>query len=214
MQRALELVALRGRDVVGVRHILDGRAHVGADPAAVAHAVRGDLIAEVVGDRFTIFVPAGTRARLHQADGLARLLTGPVEVSLLEGDRAVLVLGEIQIRAQIVPVEVVSRDTTTSSRWGRSKGAGPTGVARWVGLVGAIYAVALTVCALFATPERVLLQQGVVGRAVSTAAAAAQASLLASNKPVVEGVKRPSAQQFDFDGRAIPLDHAGLLGAP
>lgn len=194
-QRALELVALRGRDVIGVRHVLDGRAHVGSDPSAIARVPTGDVIAEVEGERFSLLVPAGARARLHHADGLARLLTGPTQASLHEGDRAVLVLGSIQIRAQIVQVEIMARSGSFAPRWSSRPSADGPGLLRWVGLVGALYATALAICVVFAPRDRERLETG-IARVI-----AAQASALVSaNQPVVEGVELHAPPQVDRHG--------------
>ena len=198
-QQALELVALRGRDVIGVRHILDGQAHVGTDPASIARVVKGDVVAEVTGDRYALKVPAGARARVHQADGLARLLTGPTEVCLGERDRAVLVLGAIQIRAQIVPVEIVSKAGVFSPRWARAASSDVPGLARWIGLVGALYAVALVICVLLAPRESAQLESGAVRKAVAAAQATA---LVLANEPVMEGVEGRASPQLDLDGEA------------
>lgn len=161
---ALELVALRGKDVIGVRQLLaEGRAHIGDAPGSIARVSAGDLdraapvIAEVTGARYVLHVPRRARARVHRADGLARLLTGPTDVELRAGDRAVLVLGPVQIRAQIVPIEIVSR-------------LGTSGL-RWIGLVGALYLAALAVCAALAPRDRARLDEGSIRRAISEAAA-------------------------------------------
>lgn len=194
-QRALELVALRGRDVIGVRHVLDGRAHVGSDPSAIARVPVGEVIAEVEGERFALLVPAGARGRLHQADGLARLLTGPTQVLLHEGDRAVLVLGSIQIRAQIVPVEIMARSGALGPRWSPRPGADAPGLLRWVALVGALYAAALAICVVFAPRDRERLETG-IARAVSAQASA----LVSAYQPVVEGVELGAPPELDRDG--------------
>jgi hypothetical protein len=165
-RRALELVVLRGKDVVGVRHLVDeGRAHIGDSPASIARVPARELdraaplIAEVTGVRYVLHVPRRTRARVHGADGLGRLLTGPADHELREGDRAVLVLGPVQVRAQIVPIEIIS-------------GLGMS-VLRWMGLVGALYLVALGICAALAPRDRAHLDEGSVRRAVAAAAAQA-----------------------------------------
>jgi hypothetical protein len=69
----------------------------------------------------------------------------------------VLVLGPVQIRAQIVPIEIVSR-------------LGASGL-RWIGLVGALYLTALAVCAALAPRDRARLDEGSIRRAISEAAA-------------------------------------------
>lgn len=194
-QRALELVALRGQDVIGVRHVLDGRAHVGSDPSAIARVPKGEAIAEVEGDRFALLVPAGARGRLHQADGLARLLTGPTQVLLHEGDRAVLVLGSIQIRAQIVSVELMARSGTFGQRWSSRPSTDGPGLLRWVGLVGALYATALAICVVFAPRDRERLETG-----IARAMAAHASALVSAYQPVVEDVELRAAPQIDRDG--------------
>ncbi|WP_063751952.1 hypothetical protein [Sorangium cellulosum] len=163
-RRALELVAVRGKDVIGVRHLLaEGRAHIGDTPASIARVPSIELdrsapvIAEVTGARYVLHVPRRTRARVHGADGLGRLLTGPADIELQEGDRAVLVIGAVQIRAQIVPIEIISR-------------LGASGL-RWIGLIGALYLVALAICAALAPRDRARLDEGSLRRAVSAAAA-------------------------------------------
>jgi hypothetical protein len=163
-RRALELVAVRGKDVIGVRHLLDeGRAYIGDTPATVARVPSAELdraapvIAEVIGARYVLHVPRRTRARVHGADGLGRLLTGPADVELQEGDRAVLVIGPLQVRAQIVPIEIVSR-------------LGASGL-RWIGLIGALYLAALAICAALAPRDRARLDEGSIRRAVGAAAA-------------------------------------------
>lgn len=165
-RRALELVALRGKDVIGVRHLLEeGRMHIGDTPATIARLPVGELdraaplIAEVTGARYLLHVPRRTRARVHRTDGLGRLLTGPVDVELQEGDRAVLVFGPVQVRAQIVPIEIISRMGSSALRW--------------IGLVGALYLAALAVCAALAPRDRARLDEGSLRRAVGAAAAAA-----------------------------------------
>ncbi|KYF70527.1 hypothetical protein BE11_28400 [Sorangium cellulosum] len=163
-RRALELVAVRGKDVIGVRHMLaEGRAHIGDTPSSIARVPFAELdraapvIAEVTGARYVLHVPRRTRARLHGADGLGRLLTGPADIELQEGDRAVLVIGPVQIRAQIVPIEIISR-------------LGASGL-RWIGLIGALYIAALAICAVLAPRDRARLDEGSIRRAVSAAAA-------------------------------------------
>jgi hypothetical protein len=161
-RRALELVAVRGKDVIGVRHLLEeGRAHIGNAPASIARVPAGELdqaapvIAEVTGARYVLHVPRRARARVHGADGLGRLLTGPVDVELRDGDRAVLVLGPVQVRAQIVPIEIISRLGTSALRW--------------VALVGALYLAALGICAAIAPRDRAHLDEGALRRAVQAA---------------------------------------------
>ena len=84
-------------------------------------------------------------------------MTGPVALEVEDGDSAVVVLGAVQIRARVVPVE-------TSGR-ARARSAGDTW--RWIGLTGALYVAALAVCALLAPERAALLERG-LGRAVSS----------------------------------------------
>jgi hypothetical protein len=149
-RRALELVALRGRDVLGVRHVLEGGvAWIGNVANSVARIPMGDyggqamIVAEVVGKEFRLTVPPRARARMHESRGLGRLATGPQAIRLGDGDRAVIVLGNVQIRAQIVPVESFSRGINL-----------PIGAAGWIAFVGAIYVAALAVCAVLSPPAR------------------------------------------------------------
>jgi hypothetical protein len=109
---ALELVALRGKDVVGVRHLVDGgTAWIGGVAGAIARVPGRDLggepqvVGEVRSGKYSVCVPPRARARRHGWDGVPRLLTGPERIELGEGERAVVMLGQVQIRAQVVPFE-------------------------------------------------------------------------------------------------------------
>lgn len=109
---ALELVALRGKDVIGVRHLRPGgAAWVGNVADSLARVPARDLggqplvVGEVRGGAYTLHVPPRARARYHGADGIPRLVMGPHRIDLKEGERAVVVLGAVQIRAQVVPFE-------------------------------------------------------------------------------------------------------------
>lgn len=150
-RRALELVATRGKDVVGVRHVLDGgRAWVGNVADAIARVSSRDvgghphIVGEVRDGTFAVCVPPRARARLHGTDGVPRLLTGPHRIELNEGDRAVVVLGGVQIRAQVVPFETPPA-TSRVGAWGA-----------WVALVALVYAGALVVSSALThtSPER------------------------------------------------------------
>lgn len=145
MRKALELVAMRGRDVIGVRHLLEGgRGWLGHASDSFARVPMGDfgqavLVGEVVGARFVVAVPPRARARLHNRDGLARLLVGPDRVSLAEGDRAVVVLGPVQVRARIVPISTLEKHRSLS-----------VAALRWVAILAAIYVIVLAVVAVLA----------------------------------------------------------------
>jgi len=146
---ALELVAMRGKDVVGVRHLQDGgSAWVGNVAETMARVSMreygGDplVVGEVRSGTHVVQVPPRARARVHGADGIPRLLVGPHRVELREGERAVLVLGAVQIRAQVVPFEVPpSRFKVTA------------GVAAWIAVLGAVYAAAIALTAALAQPS-------------------------------------------------------------
>jgi hypothetical protein len=103
---ALELVAMRGKDVVGVRHLQEGgAAWVGNVTDALARVSLRELGGQpfIVGDvrsgAYAVEVPPRARARVHRADGVPRLLVGPAHVELLEGERAVVVLGAVYAAA-------------------------------------------------------------------------------------------------------------------
>jgi hypothetical protein len=145
---ALELVATRGKDVVGVRHVLDGgRVWVGNVADAIARVPSREIgghphvVAEVKGDVFAVHLPPRARARLHGADGVPRLLVGPHRIELHDGDRAVLVFGGVQIRAQLVPFASPPSGVR----------AGEIGV--WVAVVALIYAAALVVSSAVTQPS-------------------------------------------------------------
>ena len=57
------------------------------------------IVGEVRSGTYAVHVPPRARARIHGADGIPRLVVGPHRVELLEGERAVVVLGAVQIRA-------------------------------------------------------------------------------------------------------------------
>src|SRR5215468_10665320 len=81
---ALELVAMRGKDVIGVRHLHEGgSAWVGNTAETIArvplreyggHAI---VVGEVRSGTYAVEVPTRARARVHGADGIPRLLVGP-----------------------------------------------------------------------------------------------------------------------------------------
>jgi hypothetical protein len=144
---ALELVAMRGKDVVGVRHLVDGgRAWVGPVADALARVPARDLgghpylVGEVRGGAFALSIPPRARARLHGADGIPRLMIGPHRIDLRRGDRAVLVLGGVQIRAQLVPYAAAGSPAL--------KLAGT--VVAWLGVIGLVYAAGMALAALLA----------------------------------------------------------------
>jgi len=157
---ALELVAMRGKDVLGVRHLVDGGTawvgNVGESLARLPMREFGGqplMIGEARAGTFALHVPPRARARAHGRDGIPRLMMGPHHIELREGERAVLVLGAVQIRAQVVPFEV----STTSSRV-------PLRVAAWAAAIGLVYAGALALASALgrSTPPR--LEAGAVQR--------------------------------------------------
>ena len=158
-RQALELVAVRGRDVLGVRHLLEGgTAWVGDVTDALARIQleefggRPLLVGEVLSGEHTLYVPPRARARTHKRGDLPRLLAGPHRIALCEGERAVLVLGSVQIRAQIVRV------AASPTR------AALAGAAGWVALAAAAYVLALGICAALAPPPSLTLDRGVLQR--------------------------------------------------
>lgn len=161
---ALELVAVRGTDVIGVRHLLEGgQAWVGQSPDSIARVSMGEwggratVVAEAVGGRFVLHVPPRARARMHGRDGLGRLAIGPMDIEVEEGDRTVVVMGQVQIRARIVPVEM---SAPLSSRV-------PGEAKRWIAVMGALYITALALCAMIAPSRPSTLDSG-LRRAVDT----------------------------------------------
>jgi hypothetical protein len=143
---ALELVAMRGKDVVGVRHLDEGgTAWIGNNAETLARVSVRDyggqpfIVGYVRSGIYAVHVPPRARARVHGADGIPRLLVGPHRVELRDGERAVLVLGGVQIRAQVVPFEV------PSSRF-------KAGAALWMVVLGVLYAAAVAVTATLTQP--------------------------------------------------------------
>lgn len=157
---ALELVAMRGKDVVGVRHVQEGgTAWVGNVAETIARVSMREygghpfMVGDVRAGTYTIQVPPRARARVHGADGIPRLVVGPHRVDLREGERAVVVLGGVQIRAQVVPFEVpASRFRITA------------GVAAWVAVLGAIYLAAMAFTATAAQPVPLKVEPGAIQR--------------------------------------------------
>jgi hypothetical protein len=160
--RALELVAMRGKDVVGVRHVRDGAAWVGnvADalariPAREMREMGGQplMVGEARAGAFVLHVPPRARARHHRDNGIPRLMMGPSRIELRDGERAVLVLGSMQIRAQVVPFETASGSSNLRSTLGL-----------WLVVIGVIYAAGLAVSAAFAPPPPDRVEPGTMQR--------------------------------------------------
>lgn len=162
--RALEIVATRGRDVIGVRHLLDGgTCWVGAAQSSIANISMREfgghplLLAEVVGGTCVVHIPPCARARMHGADGLWRLFMGPVDVILADGERAVVVLGPVQIRARVMHIERAG-----SANVHRRRDA-----LKWLLAMAALYFLALGIFALVAPEKPRRLENGALQRAVS-----------------------------------------------
>jgi len=157
VQKALEIVAMRGRDVIAVRHLLNGGvAWVGNVADALVRMSMRDfggqpvMLAEVAQREFTLYVPPRARARLHRKKDLPRLLVGPCSFKLSEGERAVVVLGPVQIRVQVTEVEaLVSNSSSTLG---------------WIAFVSVIYIAALAICASLAPTDTPVLEQGAMQR--------------------------------------------------
>ncbi len=157
---ALELVAMRGKDVVGVRHLHDGgTAWVGNVAETMARLPMREfggqpfMVGTVRAGAYVVDVPPRARARIHGADGIPRLVMGPHHVELLEGERAVLVLGTVQIRAAVVPFEVPAPRFKIK-----------VGAIAWVAALGAAYAAALALTASLAQPSPLHLAPGAMHR--------------------------------------------------
>jgi hypothetical protein len=158
-RQALELVAVRGRDVLGVRRLVEGgTAWIGDVSDALVRLPLDELgghpllVGEVLSGEHTLYVPPRARARMHKRGDLPRLLAGPHRIALVEGERAVIVLGSVQIRAQIVRVAV------SPTR------AALAGAAGWIALAAASYVMALGICAALAPPPSLTLDRGVLQR--------------------------------------------------
>jgi hypothetical protein len=161
--RALELVAMRGADVLGVRHVLEGgRCWVGPSEESIVRIPMGDyggqaaLVAEVVAGQCLLHVPPRARGRTHGKDGLGRLVMGPVSLEVKEGDHAVLVLGAVQIRARVVPVEARIAPATRMT----------VEVRRWLTVMAALYVTALAATAMLAPERPERLANGGIRRAL------------------------------------------------
>ena len=161
--RALEVVAVRGADVLGVRHLLEGGVcWVGPAQSSIANIPMADyggarMVAEVVDGQCKLHVPPRARARTHGKDGLGRLLMGPIDVDIDEGDRAVVVLGSIQIRARVVNIETAGKVEPYRRR----------DALKWLVATAAIYFAILGVCAMVAPNKPQKLESGALQRAVS-----------------------------------------------
>lgn len=161
--RALEVVATRGADVLGVRHLLEGGAcWVGPAQSSIANIPMSDyggasMVAEVVDGQCRLHVPPRARARTHGKDGLGRLLMGPVDLDIAEGDRAVVVLGAVQIRARVVNIETAGKVEPYRRR----------DALKWLLAVATLYFVVLGVCALVAPEKPKQLEPGALQRAVA-----------------------------------------------
>jgi hypothetical protein len=159
-QKALELVAMRGRDVIGVRHVLSGgTAWIGEARESIARIPMNEygghplMVGAVTREEYALYVPPRARARLHGVGAVPRILAGPHKFTLTPGDRAYLVLGQVQIRAQIINVEMFAS----------SLGVGGS-IAGWLGLATAIYVSTLMICSVLAPPAATHLDHGAMQR--------------------------------------------------
>jgi hypothetical protein len=153
---ALELVSMRGKDVLGVRHVQEGgTAWVGNVADTMARVSMREyggqplIIGEARAGTYAVQVPPRARARVHGADGVPRLVVGPHRIELREGERAVVVLGALQIRAQVVPFEVPAPRLKVTA-----------GAAAWLAVLGAVYAAAIALTAVMAQPPPTHLDRG------------------------------------------------------
>lgn len=163
--KALELVALRGTEVLGVRHVLEGGScWIGQAPESIARIPMSEyggpsvVVAEVKEGQFMLHVPSRARGRTHGKDGLGRLVVGPVSLEVEEGDRAVIVLGAVQIRARLVAIEATGKERVRI----------PSETRRLLTVMGALYVTALALCAAIAPARPELLSHGAVRRAIAT----------------------------------------------
>jgi hypothetical protein len=162
--RALEIVATRGHDVLGVRHLLDGGScWVGPAQATIvnipmtAFGGSASMVAEVADGRCKLHVPPRARARSHGKDGLGRLLIGPTDVDITEGDRVVVVLGAVQIRARVINIENSGKVEPYRRR----------DAAKWLLVVAALYFAVLAFFAWVAPEKPRRLESGGLQRAVA-----------------------------------------------
>ncbi|MDI1445648.1 hypothetical protein [Polyangium sp. 6x1] len=163
--KALELVALRGTEVLGVRHVLEGGScWIGQAPESIARIPMAEyggqaaVVAEVKEGQFVVHVPPRARGRTHGKDGLGRLVTGPVSLEVEEGDRAVIVLGPVQIRARLVAIEASGKERVRI----------PSETRRLLTVMGALYVTALALCAAIAPARPERLANGAIRRAIAT----------------------------------------------
>jgi hypothetical protein len=157
---ALELVAMRGKDVVGVRHLREGgAAWIGDTPETLVrmsmreHGGQPFIVGDVRAGTHAVHVPPRARARVHPSSGVPRLLSGPQRVELQEGERAVVVLGAIQIRAAVVPFEV------QAPRFKITAGAAALAL-----VLAAVYAAAIALTAAMVEPPPARLTPGALQR--------------------------------------------------
>ncbi len=162
--KALELVALRGTEVLGVQHVLEGGScWLGQMPESIARIPMTEyggqpaVVAEVKEGQFVLHVPPRARGRTHGKDGLGRLVMGPISLEVDEGDRAVIVLGAVQIRARLVPVETSGKE--------RMRIPGET--RRWLTVMAALYVTALALCAMIAPARPEQVTSGAIRRAIA-----------------------------------------------
>jgi hypothetical protein len=164
--RALELVVVRGAEVLGVRHLLAGAsAWLGSADSIAPVSMAGFggrpvAIGEATTSRFYVQVPPNARARLRSADGLPRILAGAQRLQLRRGDTVVIVLGPVSVRARLVAVDGVGRTPNLADR-----------ALRWVAVLSVLYLVALGLMAwLGSTSDASVGPRGELQHAASTPA--------------------------------------------
>ena len=162
--RALEIVATRGRDVLGVRHLLEGgTCWVGPAQSTIANVSMREfggqaaLLAEIVDGRCVVHVPPLARARTQDADGLWRLLMGPLDTVISEGERAVVVLGPVQIRARVIHIERAGSTLPPRQR----------DILKWLLCMAALYFLLFGLFMLVVPEKPRRLENGALQRAVA-----------------------------------------------
>jgi hypothetical protein len=158
------MVATRGHDVIGVRHLLDGgTCWVGTAQSSIANVSMREfgghpsMLAEVVDGRCIVHVPPNARARMHGADDLWRLFIGPVDLIVADGERAVVVLGCVQIRTKVIRIE----------RAGSAEHHRRRDALKWLLAMAALYCLVLGIFALAAPEKPRRLESGALQRAVA-----------------------------------------------
>jgi hypothetical protein len=136
--RALELVVVRGAEVLGVRHLLAGASAWLGSAESIAPVSMEDFggrpmpIGDATSSGFYVQIPPNARARLHDAGGVPRILAGAQRIEVQSGDKVVIVLGPVSVRARVVAVDGVGRAPNLADR-----------ALRWIAVLSVLYLVAL-----------------------------------------------------------------------